>query len=91
MNAAPPCAGAAFAYNQEVSRAEQPEGPDAPLKRRRWEADVTREEIAELLAAREYEQLLERLVAARARWGRDLELLRSIRVLEDHLKTKRGT
>jgi hypothetical protein len=67
----------------------EPNDPSAPIKRRRWESELPREEIAQLLADREFQRLLDRLVAARARWGRDLELLRSIRVLEDYLKAKR--
>jgi hypothetical protein len=77
-----------MSYNSIMSSAQEPDEKAAPLKRRRWEAELPREEIAQLLADRDLTTLLERLVAARARWGRDLELLRSIRVLEDHLKVK---
>lgn len=68
----------------------QPPGDPPEIQRRRWEAVVSREEIAELLADRRYEELLDRLGAARKRWPRDLELLRSIRVLEDHLKAAKS-
>ncbi len=55
------------------------------IQRRKWEAVLPREEIAELLAEGQLEHLIERLHEARARWPRDLELLRSIRVLELHV------
>lgn len=56
-----------------------------PVVRRRWEAELPREEIGALLADRRYLDLLIRLGEARARWPMDLELLRSMRVLEHHL------
>ena len=58
---------------------------EPPAKRRRWEALLPREEIAQLLADRQLGELLNRLSDARKRWPRDLELIRSIRVLESHL------
>lgn len=72
-----------------------PNGPsgsseEGAAPRRRWEAILSREEIAELLAEKRYEDLLERLRETRGRFPRDLELLRSIRVLEDHLKARSG-
>jgi hypothetical protein len=63
------------------------EGPTS-IERRRWEALLPREEIAAMLAERRFEDLLARLREARARWPRDLELIRSVRVLDDHLKTR---
>jgi hypothetical protein len=70
-----------------------PPGHDAgsAVVRRRWEAVLPREEIASLLAESRLQDLLVRLVDARARWPRDLELLRSIRVIEDHLKSRAGS
>ncbi len=62
------------------------DGTDA-IVRRRWEAELPREEIASLVADRRWQDLLTRLGEARARWPRDLELLRTIRVVEDHLKS----
>lgn len=55
------------------------------IHRRKWESVLPREEIAELLSAGRLEDLIARLHEARARWPRDLELLRSIRVLELHV------
>jgi hypothetical protein len=68
-----------------AKRSEDGSGP--PIERRRWEAVLPREEIAELLAENRFRDLLARLAEARARWPRDLELLRSMRVLEDHLQS----
>jgi hypothetical protein len=70
-----------------------PPGRDASpaVVRRRWEAVLPREEIASLLAESRLQDLLARLGDARARWPRDLELLRSIRVIEDHLKSRAGS
>ncbi len=48
---------------------------------------MPREDVAQLLADRRLGELLARLGEARARWPRDLELLRSIRVLEDYLRS----
>lgn len=48
---------------------------------------LPREDVAQLLADRRLGELLARLGEARARWPRDLELLRSIRVLEDYLRS----
>lgn len=62
--------------------------PAAPITRRRWEAVLPREEIATLLAENRFEDLRARLTEARAKWPRDLELLRSVRVLEDHLQSR---
>jgi hypothetical protein len=59
-----------------------------PDTRRRWEDLVPREEIACLLAEGRYLDLLMRLGDARVRWPHDLELLRSVRVLEHHLKLR---
>jgi hypothetical protein len=69
-----------------VVSSSQPPGDAPAIQRRRWEAVLPREEIAGLLAERRYQDLIGRLTEARARWPRDLELLRSIRVLEDHLR-----
>ena len=66
-------------------------GAPPPIARRRWEAAVTREEIAVLLAERRWQDLLARLAEARARWPKDLELLRSMRVLEDYVATRAST
>ena len=62
-------------------------GEPAELKRRRWEAVLPREEIAQMLAEGRLRELLDRLAEARKKWPRDLELIRSIRVIEDHLKS----
>jgi hypothetical protein len=62
-------------------------GARAKSELRRWEAVLPREEIAQLLAEHRWHDLLGRLGEARARWPRDLELLRSVRVIEDFLKT----
>ena len=56
-----------------------------PGERRRWETVLPREEIAILVADGRWLDLLTRLGEARAHWPTDLELLRSIRVLEHHL------
>jgi hypothetical protein len=63
------------------------DGSAPPIERRRWEAVLPREEIATLLAENKFEELLARLAEVRGKWPRDLELLRSVRVLEDHLRT----
>lgn len=55
------------------------------VNRRKWEAVLPREEIATLLAERRLRELLARLAEVRKRWPRDLEILRTIRVVEDHL------
>jgi len=62
-----------------------PEAGAGAILRRRWEAELPREEIASLLSEGRLQDLLERLGDARKRWPKDLELLRSVRVLEDHL------
>ncbi len=76
-----------------MSESDPPHGPSAnpgkPIELRRWEAVLPREEIAQLLAEGRLQDLLARLGEARARWPRDLELLRSVRVIEDFLKTER--
>jgi hypothetical protein len=64
------------------------DGEPGGLPRRRWEELLPREEIMSLLAERRWADLLARLREARARWPRDLELLRSVRVIEDHLKAR---
>lgn len=55
------------------------------IVRRRWEAVIPREEIQCLLDEGRLLDLLARLEEALRACPRDLELLRSIRVLEDHL------
>ncbi|MFO0684683.1 MAG: hypothetical protein U0234_21685 [Sandaracinus sp.] len=54
-------------------------------RRRRWEAFLPREEIACMLHSGEWLELLFRLREARQHWPSDLELLRSVRVLEHYL------
>lgn len=71
-------------------RSTQSPSDGPPVQRRRWEAVLPREEIAELLAANRFQDLLARLAEARKRWPSDLELLRTVRVIEDHLKHHTG-
>ncbi len=54
-------------------------------RRRRWEALLPREEAVAMLQAGEWLELLRRLREARQQWPTDLELLRSVRVLEHYL------
>lgn len=68
---------------------DRPSRPDC--LRRRWEAVIPREEVACLLSTGRYLDLLARLQEARAQFPRDLELLRSVRVIEDHLKIRTAT
>ena len=70
-----------------AKRIEGAGGSSGPIERRRWEAVLPREEIAVLLAEHRLGELLARIAEARTRRPRDLELLRSARVLEDHLRT----
>jgi hypothetical protein len=54
-----------------------------------WRAELRRQAIA-LLEARRYEDLLGVLCSAREQHPHDLEILRSIRVLEHHLIDDHG-
>lgn len=56
------------------------------MKRRNWETSITREEVMHLLHAGRYLDLLARLEEARSRLPYDLELLRSVRVLQHHMR-----
>lgn len=62
---------------------DRPSRPD--LLRRRWESVLPREEIACLLAERRYLDLLARLEEAKEHYPHDLEVIRSVRVLQHHL------
>jgi hypothetical protein len=55
----------------------------------RWRLELRRQAIA-LLEARRYEELLGVLCSAREQHPHDLEILRSIRVLEHHLIDDHG-
>jgi len=68
---------------------DRPSRPDC--LRRRWESVIPREEVACLLGAARYLDLLARLQEARTQFPHDLELLRSVRVIEDHLKIRTAT
>lgn len=59
----------------------------AAERRRRWETFLPREDIAAMLQAGEWLELLFRLREARLHWPSDLELLRSVRVLEHYLSS----
>ena len=56
------------------------------MGKRRWEAHISREEIVHLLENRRYLDLLARLEEARQHHRYDLELMRSVRVLQHHLR-----
>ncbi|MEC7522194.1 MAG: hypothetical protein VYE22_20070 [Myxococcota bacterium] len=65
--------------------------PSEPRVRRRWEDHVSREEVVYLLEAGRYLDLLMRLEQARTRLPHDLELLRSVRVLQHHVRRRAAT
>lgn len=56
------------------------------MRKRRWEAQISREEILHLLERGRLVDLLARLEEARTHHRHDLELLRSVRVLQHHLR-----
>ncbi|HJL17536.1 MAG TPA: hypothetical protein RMH99_17845 [Sandaracinaceae bacterium LLY-WYZ-13_1] len=60
--------------------------PDEPRLPRRWEAALSRDEILYLLHHERHVDLLARLCEVRTHYPHDLELLRSIRLLEKHLR-----
>jgi hypothetical protein len=79
-----------------VDYSEKPESgffrkPDADGsvgERRPWEREFPREEIAYLLAGRRFVDLLARLEDLRSRYPYDVELLKSVRVLEWYLRPR---
>lgn len=71
-------------FRNPVLQSDHP-APRLQGARRRWEDHISREEVVHLMQNGQHVDLLARLLEAREHLPYDLELLRSIRVLERSL------